>query len=250
MTLPNHPFTHHQARMTRLIPYRFVPDALYIPGLDPHALAPGDSAVLREPARDHDTFALLLELEALTNDHVRMQRHQPIDETIHPHVLPAAHVSAYHHVRNAAFLHPSVSRFNGPHYGAWYAAMDVTTALHEIRFHFIDRALREDLPDGESTDYTAFTHAVNHLLFQAELDPAYAQGLQRDPNDYTPGQALAQTLREGLHAGVLYRSVRRPGHLCAALLHPHIVTDLNIGATYRLTWHADTRTATATAQPT
>lgn len=244
MTLTDNPFIHHQARMTRLIPSRFVPNALYIPGLEAHALTPGDGAVLRDVAHDQATFELLLELDAYTNDHVRIMRGQPLDDVVHPHLIQAAHGGAYHQVRNGAFLHPSNSRFNGPDYGAWYSAMSATTAAHEVRFHFIARALDEHLVDGESTDYTAFTHQVDHLLFRAEYDPAYATGLTRDPDDYAPGQALAQTLREQLHAGVLYWSIRRPGHRCAALLHPYLIRDLHIGERFRVTWHAETKTAT------
>lgn len=124
----------------------------------------------------------------------------------------------------AAFTHPGEpTRFSDGSYGVYYCARDELTARRETRFHRARFARENRLPSMgfEMREYVGPLHADLHDL----------RGLKRggdpvlDPNDYSAGQALARTLREGDSWGIVYDSVRDERDLpCAAVFRPPVLS--------------------------
>ena len=69
-------------------------------------------------------------------------------------------------------------------------------------------------------------------LIDARKVPEYHQ-----PDDYGPGQRLGRALRAAGRDGVLYRSVRHDGGLCAAVFRPRVLGACRQGAHYAFHWN-------------
>jgi hypothetical protein len=70
-------------------------------------------------------------------------------------------------------------------------------------------------------DMRVYVAAVNKPLHDVR---APRWGTVHDPDDYQPSQALARRLRPAKSWGLVYRSVRDPGHECIAALRPKTIT--------------------------
>lgn len=140
---------------------------------------------------------------------------------------------------NAAFAYfrpREPNRFNGPGLGAWYAALEVETALAEVAHHLARELAR--VGDWRATvEYAEmwagfagdFADLRGVSPRPACLDPDPAVG-------YPAGNALAAEARaEGLN-GVVWPSVRRAGGTCLVALWPHIVQSVAQGAVLRVRW--------------
>jgi RES domain len=120
----------------------------------------------------------------------------------------------------AAFTHlnPEGSRFSDGHYGVYYAAHDLDTAIAEVSHH---RALFMARTQEPAID-------IDLRLIVAPLDARLhdLRSLRRsapqlyDPDDYSAGRALGRQLRQADSWGVLYHSVRHHGGLCAGVFRP------------------------------
>jgi RES domain-containing protein len=135
---------------------------------------------------------------------------------------------------NAAFLHPGPagSRFNDNTRGAWYAADELETSLTEVAYHkaarlrnIIAPGLPGERPHQDIStfdDWRADFHTELHTLEPAEL---YTEHLQPEPVPacYAAPQALARTLLYHPANGLIYPSVRRPGHTCVVCFRPALV---------------------------
>jgi len=139
---------------------------------------------------------------------------------------------------NAAFAYArphALNRFNGPERGAWYAALEVETAIAEVGFH-LTRFLADTGVYEAVVDYAAL-HASFAGEF-ADLRPCPDHpALKPDPAEgYPAGNRLADAVRaQGLN-GIIYPSVRRRGGTCLAALFPHAVQSVAQGDIWRLTW--------------
>lgn len=139
---------------------------------------------------------------------------------------------------NAAFAYTrpqTLNRFNGPERGAWYAALEIATAIAEVSFHL--------------TRFLAATGIYEATVDYAELFASFAgefadlrpcpdhPALSHDPEEgYPAGNRLAEAVRaEGLN-GIIYPSVRRLGGTCIAALFPHAVQSVAQGDIWRLRW--------------
>jgi hypothetical protein len=121
----------------------------------------------------------------------------------------------------AAFTHlnPAGSRFSDGSWGVYYAGESVATAVAEVAFHAA-RFLAETKQRPIEIDYRCYLARVEpplHDLRGSGWRHVHA------PADYAPSQALARELRMAGSWGLLYRSVRRPGGECIALLRPKAV---------------------------
>src|SRR5256885_15893208 len=90
-------------------------------------------SVLAALARNHGDLAALADLEGATNE--RLIATQGTLAGLDPKELVYGQYG-YTFV-NAAFTHirPGGSRFNGEDRGAWYASLEIETALAEVIFH-------------------------------------------------------------------------------------------------------------------
>lgn len=180
----------------RLVPSRFPPVGLFDRVADPADL----DAV----------FAL----EAMTNDRLR-------DEVGDLSLVPredrisgpgsTAIMAAFTH------LNPEGSRFSDGSYGVYYCAQTLETALAEVRHHrevFLRRTHEGPI-------------RLQLRLYLADLDARLVDVRRRPechrPDDYEVPQTLGRDVRSAGRDGVLYRSVRDPGGLCAAVFRPTVI---------------------------
>jgi hypothetical protein len=177
----------------RLIPSRFPPVGLFDRVTDPADL--------------EAVFAI----EALTNDRLRDEAGNlalvPKEDRIAgPGTTPI--MAAFTH------LNPEGSRFSDGTFGVYYCAQELETALAEVRHHrelFLRRTSEGPIQ-------------LQLRLYLADLDARLADVQRRPemhhPDDYGDSQQLGREAREGGKDGVVYRSVRHAGGLCAAVFRP------------------------------
>jgi len=181
----------------RLIPSRFPPVGLFDRVAD---------------ARDLDA---VYALESLTNDRVREEAGDldlvpASDRIAGPGTTPI--MAAFTH------LNPEGSRFSDGSYGIYYCAQSLATALAEVRYHQ-ERFLRRTNEGPIRLELRLYLSNLDAKLVDVRKLPEYHR-----PDDYAPGQRLGRTLREGGKDGILYRSVRHDGGLCAAVFRPPVLS--------------------------
>lgn len=164
---------------------------------------------------DAADFDALYALEAMTNERLRdemgqIERVAPADRVFGPGSGPVM----------AAFTHVNLlgSRFSAGNWGVFYAARERATAVAETRHHqaLFLAATREGPLHLPMRLYAVPLDARLHDLRPAGAvdESVYA------PDDYTAARALGARLHAAGSAGVVYRSVRRPGGQCAGLFQP------------------------------
>ncbi|MGC1817620.1 MAG: RES family NAD+ phosphorylase [Casimicrobiaceae bacterium] len=177
----------------RLIPSRFPPIGLF------------------DRVADAKDLEAVYALESLTNDRVRegagdLRLVLPKDRIAGPGTTPI--MAAFTH------LNPEGSRFSDGSFGVYYCAQTLDAALSEVRHHqegFLRRT-------GEGPMQLELRLYLSDL--DAKLVDVRKHREFHRPDDYAPGQQLGRALREAGADGVLYRSVRHEGGLCAAVLRP------------------------------
>ena len=140
---------------------------------------------------------------------------------------------------NASFSYSkprSPNRFNGEDRGAWYAALDVSTCIAEVKFHIVQELhnIGEYKPTVQYAEmYASF--AGNFLDLHPTdrthdcLDPDPAVG-------YPAGNAVAEAARAAGISLLIYPSVRHVGGTCFAALSPHAVQSVAQGDVYDMVW--------------
>ncbi|MDQ2865530.1 MAG: RES family NAD+ phosphorylase [Candidatus Eremiobacteraeota bacterium] len=126
----------------------------------------------------------------------------------------------------AAFTHAMPSRFSDGSYGVFYAAHDEATAISETAYHrgrFLrDAGLRSEI--------------VQMRVYQARIDGRFddlrARSLRAslyDPNSYAASQRYGRKLYvQNVADGIVFRSVRRDGGECVAVLRPRRVRSCEV----------------------
>ncbi len=203
----------------RLIPSHFPPIDLFESVADPHEL--------------ELTFAI----EALTNDRLKEQvgdlHRVPAQERIAgPGSTPVM----------AAFTHIALpSRFtDGHHYGVYYAANSLDTALAETMFHREQFMLQTQEPDTELT----MREYINRVALPMHDIRGSQYAALHDPNSYAASQSFAQQLKAQGSNGLVYRSVRFEGGECIAAFRPKAVTLPIQGQHFRYVYNAQQRKIT------
>jgi hypothetical protein len=180
----------------RLIPSRFPPVGLFDRVADPKDLE------------------AVYALESLTNDRVRDEagdlRLVPAEDRIAgPGTTPI--MAAFTH------LNPEGSRFSDGSFGVYYCAKTLDTALAEVRYHQ-ERFLRRTCEGPIRLEMRLYLSDLDARLVDVRKHAQF-----HDADDYRPGQQLGRSLREAGRDGVLYRSVRHEGGLCAAVFRPKVL---------------------------
>ncbi|MBB3226584.1 hypothetical protein FHW69_001174 [Luteibacter sp. Sphag1AF] len=121
----------------------------------------------------------------------------------------------------AAFTHlsPEGSRFSDGHWGVFYAAHSLATAIEETVFHrqnFL-AATHEPPTDIEMRCYTMGIQGRLHDLRGGWPDA-------HDPDSYARSVTLARQLRAEGSNGIVYDSVRDPGGVCVAAFFPDLMS--------------------------
>jgi len=186
---------------------------------------------LFERVADPADWEALYKLESLTNPRIR-------NEVGELSLVPIAdRVSGPNaSVVMAPFTHlsPQGTRFTDGHFGAYYAAESVDTAIAETRFHrenFL-RATGQPPMELEMRCYLADVACELHELRgrRATLTEVY------DPASYVASQKLGRQLRDAGSNGIAFDSVRRPGGECVAVFRPRLVQNVRQSMHLRYAW--------------
>ena len=173
------------------------------------------------PPGDRDA---LTDLESWTNDRIQ-------NELGERPILPVSELAtgANASVVNASFCHPhpSGSRFTSGRLGGWYAAIELRTSHAEMIFHWWQELEEIGLTSGrlQAREYLAdFDARFHDVRDRARFAPLYS------PKSYRRSQQLATRLREAGSNGIVYDSVRDPGHDCIVAFRPRLVRKVRQGA--------------------
>lgn len=184
------------------------------------------------------TLSDLSELDAATNERKVGERggNSGISPLELVYQVPEAHIV------NAAFTHPGPhgGRFNDARRGAWYAGLELDTAIREVAFHkrrFLRDARFKGRQSFEYADFVADFAGRFHLLNAAEG----ADCLRPDPvpQCYAASQALANVLLVSGSSGIVYPSVRHAGGTCIACFRPALVHNPRRGRIYGISVAAE-----------
>jgi len=189
------PITLNWRDSCRLVPSRFPPVSLF------------------EQVADPADLEVVFAIEALGNprlrDAVGELRLVPADQRLSGPGTSAI-MAAFTH------LNPEGSRFSDGHYGVYYAAHQLETAVAEVSYHRARFLARTSEPAIE-IDMRCYRVKIKAKV--AELRGMKDAQLYA-PDSYAASQVFARKVgAEGL-AGVVYDSVRHAGGECAALFTP------------------------------
>ena len=186
---------------------------------------------LFERVADPADWEALYKLESMTNPRLREQAGEislvPVADRVSG---PNASVIM------APFTHlsPQGTRFTDGHFGAYYAAESIDTAIAETRFHrenFL-RATSQPALELEMRCYLADVACELHDLRgrRSELPDVY------DPDSYAASQRVGRELRGAGSNGIAFDSVRRPGGQCVAVFRPRLVQNVRQSVHLRYAW--------------
>ena len=131
----------------------------------------------------------------------------------------------------ASFCHFSAGRFNDAGFGVYYCSNTIHTAIAEWTFHAGKFWLEHGFSD--IADAT-----VRSYVGQFEEDLVDVQHLAECHGEtYDHPQLLARHLKTQRYSGVLYRSVRLEGGLCAGLFRPSATSPVRQSAHYTIHWN-------------
>lgn len=189
---------------------------------------------LFDDVADAAEFDTLYQLQALTNPrlHNETGRLELIPRSEIPFGIPGCSYAT------APFTHvnPAGSRFSNGTYGVLYLASTMDTALAEVRHHqdrywsnidglsyerFVFRGLSCQFNEAGMRDATSVP-MTDHLY---------------DPDDYSQGHRLGRLLKDAGCPGLRYRSVRKAGQDCWALMTPKPVLSIVQTAHYEMIWN-------------
>jgi len=134
----------------------------------------------------------------------------------------------------AAFAHipPEGSRFSDGHWGVFYAAHSIPTAIEETVYHreaFL-AATREPPTDVQVRCYKT---AISGRLH----DIRGGWPAEHDPDSYAASVQLARTLRHEGSDGIVYDSARHVGGECVAVFFPDLVAPCLQAEHYIYRWN-------------
>ncbi|MEF2231164.1 MAG: RES family NAD+ phosphorylase [Pseudodesulfovibrio sp.] len=144
----------------------------------------------------------------------------------------------YHYrVVNASFCHasPEGSRFNGPDRGAWYAGLDLDTAIAEILFHKSIEYAEIDYDDVDRVFYADFLANFDCEFHDVRNAPEFVWCL--NPDSYAKSQLLARQLLEEGSNGIIYPSVRHKEGECVACFKPALVGNVRRDKELMFQWN-------------
>jgi hypothetical protein len=186
---------------------------------------------LFERVADPADWEALYKLESMTNPRIRNEIGElslvPLaDRTSGPNasvvMAPFTHLS------------PQGTRFTDGHFGAYYAAESIDTAIAETRFHRENfmRATSQSPMELEMRCYLADVASDLHDLRgrRAALPEIY------DPASYGASQKLGRQLRDAGSNGIAFDSVRRAGGECVAIFRPRLVQNVRQSVHLRYAW--------------
>jgi hypothetical protein len=185
---------------------------------------PVDAFTAVSPAADRDALA---DLESWTND--RIENDLGRLSLVAPATGPNASIV------NAAFCHPHPAggRFTSGRLGGWYAAIELRTAHAEVAFHWWQEFEEIGATSGrvEARQYLAdFDTTLHDVRDRRRWASLYS------PRSHRRSQGLGIRLRAADSNGIIYDSVRDPGHDCLVAFRPKLVRNVRQGAHFEYVW--------------
>lgn len=185
---------------------------------------------------DEDDFESLYAVQAITNPRLQLQvgeLHRVPPER-RPWGIPGCSYAL------APFVHinPQGSRFSDGHYGVFYCARQMATALAETRYH-------QELYFRHISDLKYDRIVMRGLKVQFSANLRNIHEPYRDDDHwyhrehYGGAQRLGKALLAADEQGLIYTSVRRPGALCYALLSPHLIHSVLPTTHYEYIWDGE-----------
>lgn len=195
----------------RLVPSHFPPIRLFEHLLDPAEL---DAAYA---------------LEALTNPRLRDEAGDirlvaPEERVVGPGSSPI--MAVFTHIGGA-------SRFTDGSYGVYYAALSLEVAIAETIYH------RERFLAATDEKPCQITMRCYTSRLVEPLHDVRGHDALHDPDDYVPSQRFAAQARRQQAWGLFYRSVRKPGGECVAVLRPRALRNVRQGGHYAYLWDGE-----------
>lgn len=184
---------------------------------------------LFEDVLDPEELDLAYAIEAMTNDRLadevgvlaRVPKEDRISGTGSSPIL-------------AAFTHiGAVSRFTNGDYGIYYCASSLAAAVAETSHHRAKFLAATEEGCMELTMRTYINEIVRPLH---DIRTGFDELHNPDAESYPVAQAFAARVRQSGSWGLLYRSVRAPGHECAAIFRPKALTIPVQGPHLRYVW--------------
>jgi hypothetical protein len=218
MVAPSHLSERSSAQLQayRLVNSKFPPIALF------------------DDVADAAEFETLYQLQALTNP--RLQNETGRIELIPRSEIPFGIPGCSYATAPFTHVNPAGSRFSDGTYGVLYLASTMETALAEVRHHQ-DRYWS----NVEGLGYERFVFRGLSCLFNEAgmldatsvptTDPIY------DPDDYSHAHRLGRLVKDAGNPGLRYRSVRKAGQDCWALMTPKQVASVIQAAHYEMIWN-------------
>lgn len=124
------------------------------------------------------------------------------------------------------------SRFSDGSFRTVYAGKDRATCIAEVAYHH-GLALRDG---GEPAGAARIFECLELRITGPFVDVRKGHGHLHRPRDYGPAQDFGAKCRIAGEAGILYRSVRRRGGECLALLLPEPVKTCTFKEIIALRW--------------
>lgn len=183
----------------RIVPSRFPPVSLF------------DRII------DQTDLEAAFAIEALTNDRLR---HEVGDISLVPAEDRVTGPGSTPIMAAFTHLNPDGARFTDGTYAAYYASLELDTAVAETKYHrerFL--AYTQEAPiDVDMRAYVARLAGEFHDIRKGA--PAAIYHL----TDHSVGQALGGALRKQGSNGLVYRSVRAPDGTCVAVFRPRCLS--------------------------
>jgi hypothetical protein len=186
---------------------------------------------LYDAIADPADWDVLFAIEALTNPRLRDElgelRLVPVDERVSGPGATAI-MAAFTH------LNPDGSRFSAGHFGVYYAADSLETAIAEVGHHrarFLSATAEAAIDIDLRLIHAELDAELHDLRARRESAPQLY-----DPDHYGAAQALGSRLREAGSWGVVYGSVRHDGGTCVGIFRPRALRSAVAAAHIALRW--------------
>lgn len=190
-----------------------------------------------EDTLDPEDLELAFAIEALTNDRLleqagQLKRVPPHDRLSGPGTSPI--MAAFTHIGRP-------SRFTDGSYGVYYCANSLDAAIAETRYHMAAFLIATRESSIEITMRT-YINKITRALHDVRV--GYPELHDPNPATYPQGQVFAARLRAEGTWGILYNSVRKPGHECAAIFRPPALSTPVQGPHFRYVWDGTAQAVT------
>ncbi len=199
----------------RLMPSKFPPIALF------------------EDVANHEDFEILFSLQAITNPRLRQEAGNL--HCVPPEERPYGIRGCSYALGPFVHINPAGSRFSRGNFGIYYAAVDVSTAVAETRHHQEKYFSSVDGLKYDRISMRCLKTTFSALLHDIRANQ-YRQSDWYHSDNYQSSQSLGEALKKSGSKGIVYDSVRNPGHSCYGLFTPKVIVDVIQSAHYSYIW--------------